>query len=186
MLKYYWPALCLIAVFLTPGISQAADLPGGFFYDQPTCFERTYTRDHLRKHPNQRVSRIRFEHFPHIWGLTRDDGRTVDPRLSPGRVHFRVLVAMRGKPRLYDNTGECYAEGGRLNCYVECDGGGFEIIRDGKNKMLIKNRGFSVSGCGSSDAEDLAWVNAMPDDKVFRVYRLPALDCMQPLAASGQ
>ena len=184
MFKSILAATGFAALALLAAPLRAADLPGGFFFDTPTCFERVYTAGHLRQHPAQRVTRIRFEHFPHIWGATDDAGR-VNPRLQPRQVFFRVLVSLRGK-RPGDNSGTCYAEDGRLNCYIECDGGGFELVRDGANKMLIRNQGFAVSGCDAGSEAEGTWVNPKPDDKVFRLYRLPQSACRAPLALTGR
>ncbi len=93
---------------------------------------------------------------------------------------------MRGKSNLYSNNGECYIKDGRQNCYIDCDGGSFQIVRDGKDKMLIHNNGFSVLGCDADSDNTGTWVNSKPDDKSFRVCRLPAHDCKQPLAGAGQ
>ena len=161
-------------------LAGAGDLPGGFHFDQPSCFERVYSTKHLKAHPLQRVEMIRFEHFPKIWGLLSDNNE-VDPRLSPKEVYFRVLVKFRDAAKTLDNSGTCTKQGSFIQCYIECDGGGFQLVRKKKNSILIRNQGFAVSGC-DGEVDSGRRVEPEPDDKAFRLYLLPQSQCKEPLS----
>ena len=162
--------------------AQAKTLPGGFFFDRATCFERIYSAAHLKRHPLQKTTMIRFEHFPFIWGPT-DENDKVNPYLWPERFPFAVYVRLRDHKLRY-NTGECWRKKNYINCQIECDGGGFRFVREDANTALIRNtRGFSIVGCGEEEStgeENYSRLNPKPDDKAFRLYRLPQSKCRKP------
>jgi len=186
MPEKYTPVIFMIFALAFLSIpARAADFPGGFYYDKDTCFERVYSNKHLRKHPRQRVAMIRFNHYPKLFGLIGKDD-IVDPRLSPGVVYFQIQVRFRGAKRTGSNSGTCEVRRGKLICQIECDGGSFQIIRESTDSLLIRNDRFAVTGCenGEETCEDgyfSHWVEPEPDDKAFRLKRLPHNRCIAPL-----
>lgn len=148
------------------------------FGPMDSCYERVYSKDHMAKHPKQRVSHIRVEHFPNLFGTHGPDGKVRFDEKT-GEVAFGIKVHFRGSSEEFSDGGVCYPKKGYLRCQIECDGGGFEIKHRDANSILIYNtRGFAVSGCGG---EERAFISTKSDDKVFRLNRLPASKCVPPV-----
>ena len=154
-------------------------LAGHFGLHRNSCYARDYDEAHLKAHPNQRIARIRIEHFPGLYGPYGEDGK-VHMDETTGEVHFTVTVAYRDKPyALLSDSGTCTPDGDKLNCYIECDGGGFSLTDAGADAILLHNRGFRVMACGEDETEG-GWVNPEPDDKVFKLTRVPDSECVPP------
>ena len=144
-----------------------------------SCYQRVYDEAHLKAHPQQRVAMIRFENFPDVYGPVGEDGKVYFDEKT-GEVTFSIIVAFRDHPhKLYSNDGACYPEGGKLRCGIDCDGGSFTLSDAGKTDIMLHNEGFRVTVCEGDD-EATAWVDPEPDDKDFKLTRLPDSDCTPP------
>jgi len=142
-----------------------------------SCYERVYSGAHLAKHKTQRVTSIRFDHFPKTFGTYDQNNRIAfDPVRA--EVYFSVSARFRDSGRLFTNSGICTPQGQIYRCQIECDGGGFSLKHKSAGSILLINEtGFAISGC---DAEVHRWLDPHPDDKVFRLDRVAAEACTPP------
>ena len=161
---------------LMPVASDGRPLERHFGADN-SCYERIYTKDHLGQHPDQRVTGIRFDHFPRTYGTEDKNGNI---RFDPvsAELYFVISVRFRGSEQVFQDGGFCYPEGQQYRCQIECDGGSFHLNdRDPDSILLINERGFRVSGCGEGKERIL---DPHPDDGVFRLDRRPNGACNPP------
>lgn len=142
-----------------------------------SCYERVYSREHLEKHKTQKVTSIRFDHFPTTFGTYDQNNRIAfDP--VGAEVYFTISARFRDSGKLFTNSGICAPQGQTYRCQIECDGGGFSLKHKSAGSILLINKsGFAISGC---DAETHRWLDPEPDDKVFRLDRLAAAACAPP------
>ena len=135
------------------------------------CYSRTYSADHLARHPDQRVTRMSLI-------LTRGASRS-EP------ASFRIFVTVRGDREVWSAGGECRRRGG-IVCDVECDGGGFAIGATSTTEALqialdSPHGRISMNGCDGGE-RDLA---AGRDDRRFRLDRAPGQVCAAIAAATS-
>lgn len=176
----YIKAVVLGSIFagwtLIPGPASARPLDS-HFGSGDSCYARVYSKEHLKKHSTQRVTEIRFNHFPTTFGVNDESG-AIKFNPATGELFFTISVRFRDSEKLYVDGGSCLPDGDQYRCNIECDGGGFVLKDRTKDTILLVNQtGFSVSGC---DGEDYREVQPEPDDKVFRLDRLPKLLCKPP------
>ena len=171
--------ICASAGLQSP--SNARPLERHFGSDD-SCYGRAYGADHLKKNRNQRVEEMSFHHHPKIIGLDDGNGNIAfDPKTA--ELFFQLKVKFRDSDQIYSDGGSCTPDGNRYRCYIECDGGGFYLEdRSSDSILLINERGFSVSGCGSEDYRE---VTPKTQDKVFRLNRLPAAVCLPPIGSNN-
>lgn len=142
-----------------------------------SCYGRVYSGDHLEKHKTQKVTGLRFDHFPTTFG-TYDENNKIAFDPVRAEVYFTVSATFRGSAKQYANSGICTPQGPGYRCQIECDGGGFSLRHKSAGSILLINEsGFSISGC---DAETHRWLDPEPDDKVFRLDRLAPTACTPP------
>lgn len=146
---------------------QAAEL--AFGKDQ--CFMRTYSKAHLAKNPDQRVTQMRFVHRPSAYNsdqaaLSQGLGGRVSEQMALIDVRFR-------NARHLKQSVFCTNEGGNRLCGVECDGGRFAYRFKGNGAMLIdlRNTGGMLLGslCGEESADQSLWFGTNKDDQLFRL-----------------
>jgi hypothetical protein len=139
------------------------------------CFVRQYDRDHLARHPLQKVSAMKLL-------VTAE---TVPETEGPS-VSFRLGVRYRNKTGTYDSSGDCRHGGisaetnneARLGCGVDCDGGHFDIgLTKDRNATLLRLERIRIwrDNKPDEDAEDELVAGA--DDKVFRLDRAGLEEC---------
>lgn len=131
------------ALFAVCASAGFAEMP------EPGCYERVYSAQHLKAHPEQVVSAIRMRVFDQA-----------NERL----VNMEVLFANQGHVKRA-GLGEqvltqqlfCQSsnrEGGRDFCAVDCDGGAFEVVRQDADGIAIRTEyltiGDTESGCGGA------------------------------------
>lgn len=134
------------------------------FSGEPTCYSRSYSSEHLRKNPAQRVSYIRFDHVPGSMG-----------EVGAGELAFSISVRFKNSPETLTNSGLCFPQSETYRCQLECDGGGFELKdRDHSSLYLLNPSGFVVSGC---DGDAYVELVPEPDDKIFRLNQMPMSEC---------
>lgn len=182
------PALVLIfALAAASGASaqeRASPLPSHLPLGQEACFGRVYDAAHLKAHPKQRVTSF------HLFRDFAPDANKETPQESrkelveqdgEGGIRVTAYVRFRDRPGLFFNGLFCgmSADGGKVRCGIDCDGGGF-FLRDAGKSLLLDNQGFVVvGGCGASEDEEENTDVVKPgaDDKVFRLDPLPAAQC---------
>lgn len=166
-------ATLVLAVTAVPG---RADAPlSRHFGAANNCYGRVYSPDHLAQHPAQKVTAMRLDHFPQYAGPFGADDQ---PLIYPGGdLVLYLSVRLRGSERGLENTGFCRPEGDHLTCGIECDGGQFELIDRGPDKILLRPKTeMYFNDCGESDIA----IDPEPDDRSFLLTRLPAGDCQPP------
>jgi hypothetical protein len=138
------------------------------------CFTRAYSRGHLSGHRKQNVTSIKLL----VKGMVEDQAHysaTVDFRFRHSGKHFQA-------------TGDCPAlsvqgQSGKpneLHCGIDCDGGTINVsLKDAETILVKLPDGIAVSGSGNDDAPSSDRFGS--DDKIFKLTREPAIDCL-PLA----
>jgi hypothetical protein len=133
------------------------------------CYARTYSAEHLKKHPQQTVTEVAFRlaYFRH----EPDDFFPKGQR----NYYFAMLAKQRGSDRTLTAMGECGPNGNRIGCGVECDGGGVSVARRPDDRILISLDRIRMSaGCDGEDAVDL---EGGADDREFLLARVPDAEC---------
>ncbi len=138
----------------------------------PACFGRVYDAKHLAQHPDQKVTAIAMRL------VNRDAG--ADPAV-PGVGHlFQLQVKRRDEGRVLKALGPCMAEGGRVFCGVECDGGGLYARKRDDGALILSFDdmwGIRMTTTCDEDEADAAELLPGADDKSFRLDPLPASQC---------
>lgn len=171
-------AFALFAVILIVFTDHAAARPlERHFGATDSCYGRIYSKDHLKKHHQQKVAEIRFDHFPTTFGTYDENNKIAfDPKTA--ELHFSISVTFRDSRQRYTNGGLCRPKGDQYQCFIECDGGSFMLKdRSEKSVLLVNDDGFAIAGCG---AEEFRRLEPEPDDKVFRLDRLADQFCIAP------
>jgi hypothetical protein len=170
-----WPLASLASAARTPL----------FTADQEACFGRVYDQPHLARHPNQKVTGIHIfrslSERPEAenWQPNQRDEAIKRFRES-GETSVQAFVTFRDRKGYFHNALTCNKETRNgVGCYIECDGGSFDIKRESPTTALLSNKGFVlIGGCGE-ELEESEWVYFSPgkDDKVFRLESKPAAVC---------
>jgi hypothetical protein len=93
----------LAAALAASGVEAAEALP------LAGCYERVYDAAHLRQHPRQLVVRATLGVAPDTVAQEADK---TNPLIASGVLKFWV----RGRPKSFDSTGACWADGAGLLC----------------------------------------------------------------------
>jgi hypothetical protein len=115
-----------VAIFALSSLPALGKSPQDQMFPGPdSCYARSYSKDHLAKHPEQRVTEIAV--IPDFAGA--------DPMLG-----LRVLLQLRGVPGgTYEAFAYCENLGAStLYCGMEGDAGGFEIKPAKGGAILIE------------------------------------------------
>ena len=163
----WWRALIFNALGLPVAGSAAADLLADLVSSPPSdgaCWERTYSEDHLARHPRQKVTDIRF----YLQNLQ-------------GAYEFDINIATR--EHAGDISGYCSPDpDGSVACLVACDGGEI-LLRRARTKGAILlevgplGRLHVNARCKGSDGADGFLIEAAPDDKLFLLNPTTARTC---------
>jgi hypothetical protein len=139
------------------------------------CFIRQYDAEHLARHPLQKVSAM--ELLVTAETVPESDG----PSYS-----FRLGVRYRDKSGAFDSSGDCHHSAisadtdneARLDCGVDCDGGGISIgLTKDYKATLIRLERIRIwrNNKPEDDASDSLVAGA--DDKIFRLDRAGFEEC---------
>jgi len=138
------------------------------------CFARDYDAEHLAAHPLQNVKSMRLLVI-------------VDPN-APGDISLRIRASFRTRKGALDTEGNCgLPDGGEsspegLRCGVDCDGGKMELnLKSSGSVLLSVPDGARLWVPGSDNPDGNVHGAFGPDDKLFRLDRTAAIDCL-PLA----
>ena len=140
--------------------SAGAESPQDQVFPGPgSCYARSYSEDHLAKHPAQRVTRIAIS----------PDFSIADPLLG---VH--LTLRLRGVPGgAFEAFGYCENEGGdTLYCGMEGDAGGFAITPAKNGAILIK-----VSSLGMSFENETGFATLERNSGDDRSFLLQPVAC---------
>ncbi|UYV39057.1 hypothetical protein N4R57_08615 [Rhodobacteraceae bacterium D3-12] len=173
-IKFLPAALAISAFLAAPAL---ADSPlTRHFGASNSCYARSYSADHLAKHPKQQVTAIRIDHFPRVSGPFGKDGQPLIYPKAP-EIVVNLSVTLRGNSEAYGATGFCWPDGKGMSCGLECDGGRFNLVDKSGTKLLIT--GGSDIYFHDCDAGDTV-LSREPDDKSFLLTRLPDAQCQPP------
>jgi hypothetical protein len=99
----------------------------------------------------------------------------------PGNLNkywFLAQFRLRGRDETLRTGGICNEKAPGLHCFVECDGGGVDIIPSARDATMYLDR-IRVAACGG--AEELASggeeLTGGKDDRVFRLDRVDEAAC---------
>jgi hypothetical protein len=179
-------AVILAAATVWWGVPAAAEARAPLFTaDQEACFGRVYDRGHLASHPDQKVTGIHIfrslSERPEAenWQQNQRDEAIKRYRES-GETSVQAFVTFRDRKGYFHNALTCNKETRNgVGCYIECDGGSFDIKRESPTTALLNNKGFVlIGGCGE-EVEETEQIYFSPgkDDKVFRLESKPAAVC---------
>jgi hypothetical protein len=126
------------------------------------CFTRSYDRAHLAKHPDQLVTAVKLHiHRP--------------PPGNGSKYWFLAQFKLRGKDETLRTSGICNEKASGLHCFVECDGGGVDVVPRARDAMMYLDR-IRVAACDGEEAgEELS---GGKDDRVFRLDRVDDATCV--------
>jgi hypothetical protein len=196
--------LAAVSLSVAQAEEKAKPLIAEFPPDAEVCYGRLYDAAHLARHPRQKVTAIYLfrsltadaedEQRPKSRGeiaaeniewekTTRAEGETM-PGFVPGRTSLEVAVKFRDRRIMFQQSVECRKLPGHgFSCGVDCDGGGFGAVLEGRALVMRqspRSGGLRVqSGCSSGD-ESAPEVRIDPDDDglVFRLDPLAITACL--------
>jgi hypothetical protein len=171
------PAILVTTALALSGSAGAQAGAPLFVADQEACFGRVYDRAHLAAHPNQTVTSFHIFRYlgerpkAESWQASQRD-EAIKRFRQTGSAWVQAFVTFRGRTGYFHNWLVCTKEAKEgTHCYVECDGGSFDLKRESAGKVLLNNNGFILIGGCSEDLEASKEVYFSPgtDDKVFRL-----------------
>lgn len=122
------------------------------------CYARTYDEAHLKAHPKQTVKAVELE-----MERTNPDG-TVNTAQN-FELGFGVQVTRSSE--WYVGLAICKDSGGAIDCFLEGDGGRFQLTADKDGALKIATGDYGIVLEGSKDVVELSGTEG--DDKVFLV-----------------
>ena len=125
------------------------------------CFSRSYTADHLSKHPDQLVTSmsIRFKRTDETYST------------------WSMNVTMRGRTDVLFTGGAC--DSGTGSCSVDCDGGSIVVEENARSLLVSLVSGLRLtSDCGEEEETGVTLKSGL-DDKIFRLNSVPVDQCRQ-------
>lgn len=167
-------ALCALA--LSAGLA-VADTPPGIGALVPllapqkgnkACYIRTYDNAHLRAHPRQRITAMKF-----LLGVKEYDPRKANAKGLDDLVYytFAMSVARRGDKRLLHASGDCFG-GDTISCAVDCDGGGVALDKlPPANTLIVRMKDSGIRMLHDCDDEQGVLVKAGADDMLFHLEK---------------
>lgn len=170
-----------ISLFFLSAPVLAQELPlENYFFSFDTCYGRSYSRQHLRDHPDQSVLEIAISHFPARQELLGMESPW-QPYPDTPRVVMTMDVMMRVKdkaePVAFQVQGICDPNKAKLTCAIECDGGGFTLSAGKSDTLMVTlDRDIEAVTC---DAGDYTLFKT-PEDTTFRLNPLPLSHCKAP------
>ena len=91
------------------------------------CFTRTYDRAHFAQHPDQLVTAVKLRiHRP--------------PEKNSSKYWFLAQFKLRGRDETLRTSGICNEKTSGLRCFVECDGGGVDVVPRARDTMMYLDR----------------------------------------------
>ena len=137
----------------TPKTEPQINVYDGVSWERPTCYQRAYDAIHLSRHPRQTVQTIGLRLIKSPQQLDSENKPSheffvdVDVRIRNDGPRIRsfegvALNGMRMSERL-----QCREEEDRsAKCWIDCDGGGFNLIRTDRGTLVLDNRGLKEDG----------------------------------------
>lgn len=164
--------LLILALLILGSQSHAADkIFNKVKPNDPLCYGREYSADHLRSNPQQSVQKIQAK-------------LEVAPA-SEGSVATKILeleVTLKGEEHAYKNYRAFFICDEQSDiCSIECDGGRVQArVSDGGNFYIV-NFGFVLQGgCGAEEGSNDIFLKPTPRaDDLFEMVPLPRAYCQK-------
>ena len=120
------------------------------------CYARSYSDDHLKAHPGQRVAEIEID-----MAKVNPDGKPI----TEEAIELGFGIKLKDKTHWYTNVAICKSEGAHISCFLEGDGGAFTLsaAQDGAVRLETGNYGIAMEG--ADDFVELSGTEG--DDRVF-------------------
>ena len=156
-----------------------------FTADQEACYRAHLRSAHLANHPDQKVSSIHIfrslSERPEAenWRPNQRE-ETIKRFRETGETSVQAFVTFRDRRGYFHNALTCNKETTNgVGCYIECDGGSFDLKRESPATVLLNNNGFVlIGGCGEEvDESQTVYFTPGKDDKVFRLESKAAAVC---------
>jgi hypothetical protein len=123
------------------------------------CYSARYSPAHMQAHPGQTP-------------------RFLSVRITPGATTvFKVTARLRGKTGKWTESGICDKVGSKLDCSVECDGGGFTLQQSGTRAILRNTRGFRVAREACNGEVISHMIEAVRGNRKFTLRKRGASAC---------
>lgn len=155
--------LLLVLAAGVPGLPAQAQSPADrMFPGGEACYLRSYSRNHLASHPDQRSREIALG----PWAPGRGDPRSLVLKLQ---LWLRDAAAPVWGVAFCENTG------GSLSCGLEGDAGHFTLTpqEDGRIRLEVGRHGLLFEG-----ADEIIEISGTTgDDRTFLMPRVPADSC---------
>lgn len=159
-----WSAFNSVLLLLVPNLSLAMgaasdDLFNSFFanvLDGAPCYARTYDDAHLKAHPAQKVRAIEID-------LAKSNPDGTPNRADRFELGFALMLTSASG--WYGQTASCRTDDADFDCYMEGDGGTFQLIprQGGGLRLEAGESGLSIES--SNGSIELSGKNA--DDRTF-------------------
>lgn len=146
--------------------ARAEDAHMNVSFGAPKCFEREYSKEHMKTHPKQRVTSLHLT-------LMRDQLN----ELGYGQRWVDVTATIKGYGKEKFGVAMSCDENGR--CGIDCDGGTAYLSYQGE-QMRFKNEGITVvGGCGGDgNPIEIVLEDTKGGDDVFMTN--PVSKCEEP------
>jgi hypothetical protein len=138
------------------------------------CYVRSYDNAHLRAHPRQRITAMKF-----LLGVMEYDPRKPNAKGLDDLVYytFALSVSRRGDKRLLHASGDCFG-GDAISCVVDCDGGGVALDKmPPASTLIVRLKDDGIRMLHDCDDEQGVLVTAGVDDKLFRLDKVGIEAC---------
>lgn len=152
--------------FLTATTVLMATAAGAAGPEALGCFTRSYDRAHLARHPDQLVTAVKLRVYR-------------PPPETTSMYWFIAQFRLRGRDETLRTSGICNETAIGLHCFVECDGGGVDVVPRARDAMMYLDR-INVAKCGqeylNGGGQELT---GGKDDRVFRLDRVDSAPCAE-------
>jgi|CXWK01.1.fsa_nt_gi hypothetical protein len=138
------------------------------------CYARTYDDAHLKAHPKQTVKAVELE-----MERTNPDG--IVNTAQNFELGFGVQVTRSDE--WYVGLAICKDSGGAIDCFLEGDGGRFQLAAEKDGALKIATGDYGIVLEGAKDVVELSGTEG--DDKVFLVSPSDRSVC-DAASASGE
>lgn len=140
------------------------------------CYSRTYDAAHLKAHPRQRITAMKF-----LLTVKAYDPKPANASKPDDLYYytFSMSVKRRGDKRLLSTSGDCNGDD-RILCAVDCDGGSVTLdTMPPANTLIVRldNQTGITMYHDCDEEKDAVVVKGGADDKVFRLDKADVAAC---------
>ncbi|MEQ1716122.1 MAG: hypothetical protein ABL907_09085 [Hyphomicrobium sp.] len=138
------------------------------------CYARSYTAEHLKAHPEQKVRKIE---------LDMDRTNAAGKPMTEEAMELGFGVQLKTSPEWYTNVAICKSAGAEIQCFLEGDGGRFRLTAAEDGALKLETGDYGIAMEGTKDFIDLPGDKG--DDRVFLLYPAPQSECDAATADTG-